>query len=94
MAEVNNNVRKSVGSGEIGVFVNSNVSHHSIAIEAADANTFTLTSKVQGLTVPVAFESNTIDNNARATFVLAGTESFIITPSDLTKPYVISVHSF
>lgn len=94
MAEVNNTVRKSVESGEISVFVNSRVSHHGIAIESADTNTFTITSKVQGLTAPLTFESNTIDNNARATFVLAGTESLIITPSDLTKPYVISVHSF
>ena len=94
MAEVNNTARKAIDAGQNYINVNPRVSHHSIAIEAADANTFTITSKVQGLTVPVAFESNTIDNNARATFVLAGTESFIITPSDLTKPYVISVHSF
>jgi hypothetical protein len=94
MAEVNNRANKIIVAGVGDIVVNSKCSHHSIAIEADDANTFTIKSKIQGLTALMSFESNTIDNNSSAAFILPGTESFEITPSDLTKPYIIQVHSF
>lgn len=94
MAEINNRAKRIIAAGAGSIVVNSKVSYHSIAIEAADANTFTIKSKIQSLTALMSFESNTIDNNSSAAFILPGTESFEITPSDLTKPYIVQVHSF
>lgn len=94
MAEVNNSVKKEVAQGVDSILTSSNCSHHNIAIEAADANTFTIKCKIKGLAALMTFDGNSISNNAMATFILPGAESFEITPSDKAKPYTVQVHSF
>ena len=69
-------------------------SHHSMTIEAAVANSFTVKCKETGIATLLNFDGNTLTNNSKATFVLPGIESFEITPSDLAAAYTVQVHSF
>lgn len=69
-------------------------SHHSMTIEGADANSFTVKCKETGIATLLEFDGNTLSNNSKATFVLPGVELFEITPSDLAAAYTVQVHSF
>lgn len=94
MAEVNNKTRIEVVSGKDKIVVNAKCSHHSISIEATDPNSYSIKCKEAGLNNLMTFDSNALSSNTKATFVLPGIEMFEITPSDLTKPYTVQVHSF
>jgi hypothetical protein len=90
----NNQHNLAAVTGVQSVLASSDRSHHSMTIEGADANSFTVKCKENGIATLLNFDGNTLTNNSKATFVLPGIESFEITPSDLIAAYTIQVHSF
>ena len=84
----------AIVTGVQSVSASTDRSHHSMTIECAAANSFTVKCKETGIATLLEFDGNTLTNNSKATFVLPGVELFEITPSDLAAAYTVQVHSF
>jgi hypothetical protein len=93
MAEINNSARKIIVAGVGFIAVNSKCSHHSIAIECATANTFTLKAQLSGSEF-MTLADNEMSENSIANFILPGVEMIEVTPLNSAVAFVINVNSF